>query len=336
MAKVSINLLGWRSDLGAVTKAMDCVLAQSYDDFILCYSENDSVTQSILPEIRAKYGQNPKVRIVDNVQNLGYAGGHNKFFNEADTELVMVLNPDAEIQPDFLKNIVPVFENSRVAMVTGKMLKPDLDKNGNRILDGTGIVVYHSRRGRERGQTEVDRGQYDDQPNIFGVSGTAAVYRKSALDAVQINDEYFDTDFFAYWEDLDLSWRLRLAGYIAKFEPKAIVYHQRVAGNFKGGYKNLIGFTRHHSKLSLNVRRWNWRNHLFCIIKNDFDWGPLRDFPDIFLRELAMAFYITIFEPRTWGVLPTFFKLLPKMLKKRKIIQSKRKVDSEEAEHWFI
>lgn len=335
MNKISINLLGYRSDLDVISKAIDSVLAQSFQDFVLYYSENDSLTKSILPDIREKYANNPKVRIVDNKENLGYAGGHNKFFSEADTELVMVLNPDAILEKDFLLNIIPLFENKKVAMATGKMLKPEPDANGNRILDGTGIVVYRTRRGKERGQTEIDRGQYDNDPYVFGVSGTAAVYRRSALEEVKIGSEYFDHDFFAYWEDLDLSWRLKLAGYIAKYEPKAIVYHQRVAGSYKYGYKNPIGFAMHHAKLSGNVRRWNWRNHLFCIIKNDFGWAFVRDFPAIFFRELAMAVYITLVEPKTWGILPSFFELLPKMLRKRKVIQSRRKVTQHEAEHWF-
>lgn len=335
--KISINLLGWRANFEMIDQAMESVLAQTYPDFLLYYTENDSSYQSIIPQIRAKYGDNPKVRIVENRENLGYAGGHNKFFDSAETELVMVLNPDARLELNFLEQIIPTFENLKVAAATGKMIKPEKDQQGNNILDGTGIIVYKSRRGKERGQMEIDRGQYDDQPDVFGVSGTAAVYRRSALEEIKLPDgDYFDHDFFAYWEDLDLSWRLRLAGYTVKYVPSAIVFHSRVAGSYAKGYKDLPGFIRHHSKFSLNVRRWNWRNHLFCIIKNDFGPALYKNLPRIIVREMAMAGYITLFEPRTWSVLPVFFQLLPKMRAKRKIIQSKRKVKSAEMEKLFL
>ncbi len=334
--KIAINLLGWHSDFDTICLAIDSVLKQSRQDFILYYSENDSKEKTILPEIRDKYRANPKVKTIDNLENLGYAGGHNKFFAEAETELVMVLNPDAELDQDFLEKIIPVFDNPQVGMATGKMVKPMPNAKGQKILDGTGIIVFKNRRGRERGQMEVDNGQYDRDGEVFGVSGTASVYRRSALERVKIDADYFDHDFFAYWEDLDLSWRLRLVGYIAWYKYDAVIFHQRVAGSHPGGYKDLKGFVKHHRQLSLNVRRWNWRNHLFCIIKNDFGYPLRRDFIRILGREVLMAGYITIFEPKTWGILPNFFNLLPKILTKRRIIQRRRLVNSDQAAKWFI
>lgn len=334
MPKVSINILGWNHSLEDISKCLEAVLAQSFSDFEVIYSENGS-KESIIPELRSKYGNDAKFRIVDNGSNLGYAGGHNKFFAESQSELVMVMNPDALLEKDFLMHATVPFSDPKVAMVTGKMLKPQPNEEGQWILDGTGIVVSKSRRGRERGQMEVDMGQYDNSFDVFGVSGTAAIYRKSALDKVRLNGEYFDHDFFAYWEDFDLSWRLRLAGFVARYAPKAIVYHARVAGTSKGGYKHIFRFISHHAKLSLNVRKWNWRNHLFCIIKNDFGAAFWKGFPYIFIRELLMLVYITIFETRTLGIVPSFFRLLPTMLEKRAIIQKQRVVTSSEAENWF-
>jgi hypothetical protein len=75
---------------------------------------------------------------------------------------------------------------------------------------------------------------------------------------------------------------------------------------------------------------------LFAIIKNDFGSTFWRDCPMILGRELSMLGYIIIFEPRTLGALPTFFKLLPRMLRKRKIIQANRAVGSKEVGTWFL
>jgi len=185
----------------------------------------------------------PKIRVVENKSNLGYAGGHNLFFREASAEFLMVMNPDAILEKDFLSEAIQAFDDSKVSSVTGKMLKP-----GSNILDGTGITLSRSRRARERGQYEEDRGQYDDMIDIFGASGTAAIYRKSALEKVKVprNEgntfEYFDEDFFAYFEDMDLAWRLNLAGYKARFAPKAMVNHARKAGSSPGGFLKVFSF----------------------------------------------------------------------------------------------
>ncbi len=337
MPKISINLLRWNTEWKDIKEVIDSVLAQQYSDYELVYSENADIgNPTLIENIKNTYPNNSKIRIVNNNGNLGYAGGQNKFFSETDSELLMVLNPDAILAPTFLSEITAVFDDPGVGMATGKMVKPEKNENGESLLDGTGIVIFKSRRARERGQLEVDKGQYDNYPDVFGVSGTAAVYRKSALEEVRLNGEYFDSDFFAYWEDLDLSWRLRLAGYQTKYTAKAIVYHTRAAGVSPGGYKKLSSFVKHHAKLSVNIRRWNWRNHLFAIIKNDFGWNFWKSSPQIFLREIAMLGYIVIFEPKTLAAVPVFFRLLPKMLSKRKIIQSHRKVSSKEMEKWFI
>ncbi|MDB4940084.1 MAG: hypothetical protein JWO40_509 [Candidatus Doudnabacteria bacterium] len=336
--KISINLLRWNTGWDDIKKVIDAVLAQDFKDYELVYSENADVDKpKLIEQIKENYPQNPKIRIVDNAGNLGFAGGQNKFFQTTDTELLMLINPDAYLASNFLTEIVKAFEDPKVGFATGKMLKPELNEKGQRIIDGTGIIIYKSRRARERGQLEVDYGQYDNQKDVFGVSGSAVVYRKSALEAVKIlKNEYFDPDFFAYWEDLDLSWRLRLQGYQAKYVPSAVVYHTRAVGVSAGGYKKVRAFVKHHAKFSLNVRRWNWRNHLFTIIKNDFGWNFWKSSPRILFRELAMFGYILVFEPRTLSAVPDFVRLLPKMLQKRKIIQSQRTVTSKQMEGWFI
>jgi GT2 family glycosyltransferase len=327
-------------------------LAQDHLNFTVTLSENGS-KDSIEAALKEHFGANPKFRFVDNRANLGFAGAHNKFFAESSAEFVMPLNPDAIMQPGFLAELVKVFENPKIAGATGKMLKPEAMENGARLLDGTGIIVSRSRRARERGQLQEDIGQFDADTNIFGVSGTAPLYRRSALEKVKIvldgeaskgptsaeyskYPEYFDNDFFMYWEDLDLSWRLRLAGFSCAYAPKALIFHERVGGQSKYGYRRPLEFARHHRNFSTRILRYNWRNHLFAIIKNDFGRTFWRDCPIILGRELSMLGYIIIFEPRTLGALPTFFKLLPRMLRKRKIIQANRAVGSKEVDTWFL
>ncbi len=321
MSKIVVNLLGWNHKY-LLKKCIDSVLAQSYKDFELVYMDNASSDGS------AEFVKNnyPSIRIIANNSNLGYAGGHNKFFSEIDREFLMVLNPDVQMFPDYLKEAIKGFEDEKVSAVMGKLLRPS-----SRVVDSTGIIINLARRGRDRGQWEEDKGQYDNQIKIFGVNGAASIFRKSALERIKMPKlsarnsvpgtqyEYFDEDFFAYWEDLDLSWRLNLAGYECRFVPSAVAYHERNAGQSKGGYKKVFSFFKHHRKLPAGVKKWNWKNHLFCIIKNDFK--LYKSLPFILLREFAMFIYILVFEAATFSALPEFFKQLPKILKKRKYIK---------------
>lgn len=327
-------MLGYNQEHGLIARCMDAVLAQTFDDFSLTFSDNGS-SNNLVEFVRERYGNHPKVQVIDNGSNLGYAPGHNKFFIEADSEFVMPINPDAILEPEFLEIILPAFEDPRVAAATGKMLRPQ-SNSGDLVLDGTGIIIFKSRRGRERGQLEPDLGQYDHSPDVFGVSGSAPVYRKSALLDASVNGEIFDTDFFMYWEDLDLSWRLRLLGYKCVFVAGAKVEHERAAGRNKGGYRDVAGFIKHHKQFPEKIKRWNWRNHLFTIIKNDFGRPFLIGLPYILIREIAMFGFILVFETRTLGVLPEFIRLLPRIWRKRKIIQSRKRVSASEAAKWFI
>lgn len=337
--KISINILGFNHrDL--LEAAINSVLAQSFKDFELRYTDNASADGSAA-WVKKTF---PLLNVAANLKNLGYAGGHNQFFAESRSEFLMVLNPDVVLDKEFLAKAITAFDDLRVGAVSGKLLRPSvapaLPKRGmGGVIDSCGIIINRSRRGRDRGQWEEDSGQYDEAHDIFGVSGAAAVFRRKVLEAVKIPNstgyEYFDHDFFAYWEDLDLSWRIKLAGYTCRFVPEAIAYHKRSAGKSRGGYLKLLDFIKHHRNLSPQVKRWNWRNHLFCIIKNDFGWPLWRDFIFIAGRELAMLLFILIFETRTLAEVPDFFRLLPKMLAKRRYMLSRKTVSAVVAGTWF-
>jgi GT2 family glycosyltransferase len=335
MPKIAINIVRYQQPLTLLRRCIEAVLKQDMDDFTVTLSENGS-TDSIKDQILALFGENPKFFYVDNESNLGFAGAHNLFISRTAAEFVLPLNPDTIMMPGYLRSLAGAFHDDRVAAATGKMLRGAPNSVAPQVLDGTGMVVSKSRRGRERGQLEIDSEQFNRVSEVFGVSATAALYRKSALERVRIAEtEFFDADFFAYWEDLDLSWRLRLVGYSCVYVPDAVIYHARAVGQSKGGYRHPLKFIRHHRQFPARILRWNWRNQLFCIIKNDFGWCLWRDLPFIMTRQLFMLGYISLFEVRTLGVVPEFMRLLPKMLRKRKLIQQKRVASSVAIGKWF-
>lgn len=337
MATLSINLLRWSTPWDDIERCIAAVLNSGFAEFTLTYTENPHASApSLIEEVQQHFGHDARLHLVRNRSNLGYAGAHNRFFAESRSDLLMVLNPDAILDRAFLGNILHPFADPALGAATGKMLKPHGSPSGENILDGTGIEIFRTRRARERGQLEPDRGQYDHLRKVFGVSGTAAVYRRSALEAVKLGDaEYFDTDFFAYWEDFDLSWRLRLRGYECAYVPDAIVEHGRAIGVSPGGLRNFSTFVQHHRSFPLLVRQWSWRNHLFAIVKNDFGSNFYRALPGILLRELGMFLFLLCFMPDTLLSMPRLIGLLPRMLRKRAVIHSTRSRDAAKLYTYF-
>lgn len=282
----------------------------------------------------------PQVEVIDPGYNIGFAKGHNLVFekyanlsltlpklgegnhNEKSTEFFQLVNPDMIMEPNYIEEMLKAFEDEKVGAATGKLLRFDFDKNQKtNIIDTTGVVISKSGRARDRGQHEVDNGQFDNLTSVQAVSAAGAMYRRSALQAtsykLQASKEFFDEDFHSYWEDVDLTWRMSNAGFKCVFIPSAVGYHARGAGSSAGGYKDIVGFIKHHRALSPRVRQLNYQNHIFMYIKNS-KWF----YPQFFVRELFMFLYILFFEIGTLKILPKMLKLLSKMFAKRREINT--------------
>jgi GT2 family glycosyltransferase len=289
----------------------DAIFAQTVkpSEVIAVICGNDDGSKEFIQE------NYPQVKILDPGNNIGFAGGNNLGIRESKGELLQLVNPDLILEPNYLEEISKVFENQKVAAATGKLVRYNFDsKEKTNVIDSTGIVINSSGRARDRGQNQIDSGQFDKDVNVFGVSGAGPMFRKSALEDIKFEDEYFDEDFFAYWEDVDLSWRLQNKKYVVKYVPQATAYHGRVAGQSKGGYLHLFKFIQHHKKLNKQVLKWNYKNHILMYIKN----AKLIWHPAFIIREIAMLGYIIIFETGTLKVIPELIRQIPRILKKRK------------------
>jgi GT2 family glycosyltransferase len=194
--------------------------------------------------------------------------------------------------------------------------------------------MYKNRRAAERGAGEIDESQYDKPDEVFGVSGAAALYRLSALRECAINNEYFDTIFFAYKEDVDLAWRLRLYGWTARYCSTAIGYHVRhVAAPAQRTVKAL---KQNRKDVSKKIRALSLRNQHLMLMKNDSFGLAFRHAPRIIIRELGLLAYTLLFEPYQWKTWLEIFKLMPKMLVARSVIVAHKKVSSKELRKWFV
>lgn len=191
---------------------LDSLYSQTRKDYEIILIDNCSTDRSI-EIITLDY---PDITLIRNKANLGFAAGTNQGIRVARGEYILTLNNDTRVEPSFLEEIVSPMDNDpRVGICASKMLLPD-----GRI-NSTGLCISRSGAAWNRGMFERDSGQYAQQEEVFGASAGAALYRKTMLDEIGL----FDEDFFMYMEDVDLSFRARLAGWKCLYVPTAVVYH---------------------------------------------------------------------------------------------------------------
>ena len=309
-----------------IEPVFSAIFNQTFKDFnvVAVISGNEDGGKELLMQ---KF---PQVEVIDPGYNIGFAAGHNLVFEKYKSEFFQLVNPDLILEKDYIEEMLKAFDDLKAGAATGKLLQWDTrgtlqgHPTGAPCIDTTGVTIAKSGRARDRGQHEVDRGQYDGLVNVQAVSGAGPMFRRAALESVRtppLNKgrlggvEYFDEDFHSYWEDVDLSWRMANAGWKNIFVPSAIGYHGRGAGSSKGGYANVIGFIKHHKQLSPRIKQLNYKNHILMYIKN----SPYL-YPQFFIREFFMLGYILLFEISTLTVLPEMLRLLPKVWRKRKTV----------------
>tara|TARA_Y100000310_G_C20616478_1_gene780907 strand:+ start:118 stop:1074 length:957 start_codon:yes stop_codon:yes gene_type:complete len=317
-------------------------MRQNFRDFQVLVIDNGS-DDGTVEFIRAQY---PTVAILQNFKNLGFAKANDKGIKLAKSEYVLVMNPDVILSDDFLQNMINFADqHPEAGSFGGKTFKlfsaaiDQADQSGLReaiksdVIDSTGLQIYKSRRVVNRGEGKKDKGQYDRLEEVFGVSASCALYRKSVLDEVLIKDEYFDNNFFAYKEDIDLAWRMRLYGWQCWYVPEAVCYHhRRLSAYEETSLKKRMASREAVSKM---LRSLSFRNHHLMLVKNDQWINTLLALPWFLFWELRIILFALIFEPFQYKSITQFFKYLPATLLKRRVIMAHKKVAPREIRKWF-
>src|SRR3989338_5745294 len=289
-----------------------------------------------------------KFNLIESKLNLGMWPGHEELLKQSSGKYVVVLSVDVILDKDFISNIVRTMDkDEKIGALQAKIYSYDIDNVGEgelskEIIDTCGFKIFKSRRIINIGHGEKDNGQFNEEKEIFAVEGAVPVFRKEAFEDCRIarpstvsgsSNEIADHDIFWYGEDLDVAWRMRVFGWKQIFVPDVIAWHDRQTT--KNLRKTFGDFLRTRRGLPLRKRRLEWRNVRFTIIKNDYTINILRDLPFILKREIMMLGYIIIFEPKVLVEVPTFFRLLPKILRKRREIMKRKVASPKEMRKWF-
>lgn len=228
--RTAIIVLNWNG----IEDTLDCLeslLRQSYKDFHIVIVDNGSTDNSKLKLIEFQ-NEHPKVvDVIYNPYNFGFAGGVNTGIEWAlneDYEYIALLNNDAVADKKWLKNLIGAVSSDEVCIATGLLLHED-----GKTIDTTGEqyscwgLAFPRNRG-DRVNKAAKKGL------VFGASGGASLYKATLFKDIGL----FDEDFFAYYEDADISFRAQLAGWKVAYTSDAIAFHKQGATS-----KKIPGFT---------------------------------------------------------------------------------------------
>ena len=231
--KVAIVIPQWNT-VDIISFCVDAALKQSVECRVIVV-ENGS-TDGSAEFLRNKYGN--RIELIDNAVNLGFAGGVNtgiRWAMKNGYDYVALLNSDAKATVNWLEELLKEAGHN-VGMVTSKILRSD-----KQHIDTTGDQFTAWGISTPRGRDELDKGQYDSAGPVFAACGGATLYLLRMFNDIGL----FDEDFFAYYEDTDISFRARNYGWDITYNPKAVVYHEvgttssKVSGfSIKMGIKN--------------------------------------------------------------------------------------------------
>lgn len=302
--KISIVIPNWNGKeyLRACLRSLE---KQTRKDFVVIVVENGSRDGSAAMVAK----EFPKVELIQNAENLGFAGGVNCGIRVAKTEYVVLLNNDTLVDKAWLHNLVGALERDHnYDFATSKMVF-EHDRN---IINSAGDGVTTYGFAVPLGLMKKDSKAFSRSKPVFSACGGAAVYRTRLFTEIGL----FDEKFFAYLEDVDISFRAQLAGHRCLYVADAVVYHHGSATT-----KQLSGLGE----------LWTTRNSGALFLKN-FPAQLLRKYFGKFLFAQFARLFMDWHPKRMWWTLRGQFGLLvmlPHIWRERKRIQAMRTVDIE-------
>ena len=339
--KVSVQIVT-RNSLRYIGNCLESLEQQTLGDFSLIVIDNGS-TDKTATFVRNHF---PTVTVLENFKNLGFSRAHNQGIAFSQAEYVLVLNPDIVLTETFLEKLV-AFADTQPAggSFGGKLLRlrseavntDDGDSLRDvlrtNMIDSAGLRITRGRKVFDRGSGQQDRGQYERSEEVFGISGACALYRRSALDEIKVNGEYFDVDFFAYKEDADVAWRLRLYGFTNWYVPSAVGYHHRAFAAAQR--RGITAMRANRRRVPPALRAASLKNHQLMLLKNEQPLNVLLALPWLLARQTALWGYALLTEPFQWRMLGGLLRQLPSALRKRGVIRAHTKVKPRDLRKWF-
>ncbi|WP_321418524.1 glycosyltransferase family 2 protein [uncultured Methanomethylovorans sp.] len=263
---VSIILLTYNSALD-LPECVPSLLSQTYGNFEIIIVDNAS-SDGTVEFIHKNY---PQLKLIEAGKNLGYPSGNNLGFEYARGNYVVVVNPDTVADSQWLTELIkPLDEDSSITATTSKIkIYYDTDK-----INACGDISHYTGLTFCKG-LHAPSDSFSQSEEIGAVAGGSFAIRREMLDYIK----GFDSDFFLYMEDTDLSWRVRFAGGKLVYVPTSIIYH----------------------KFKLSIAAWKHfyleRNRYMMLLKNLETKTLLLLLPGLVLTEIVTMGHATLNGP---------------------------------------
>jgi GT2 family glycosyltransferase len=307
---VSVIIINWNGEQ-FLERCLTALLAQTVKPSEIILLDNASSDASV--KIARRFAS---VRLIALDQNTGFARGNNLAIKTAsrDSEWIALLNPDAFAEPDWLETLLAAAKSNPEFDVFASKL---VNASKPTLLDGAGDAYHLSGLVWRLGHGSSMPTSVEHTCEVFSPCAAAALYRHRALLEVGI----FDEDYFCYMEDVDLGFRLRLAGYRCLYEPASMVHH--VGSGTTGGQHS--DFCVYHGH----------RNLVWAFIKNmpGILFWPLLPM-HLLLNLVSIVYFLRKGQGRViLSAKKDAFKGIPKMWRKRKEIQARRSASINDIWH---
>ncbi len=245
-AIVIVNWNGYRY----LKDCFDSLRSQTYKNFRIIFVDNGSSDNSV-EFVRKNY---PGTEIIELEKNTGFCFGYNtgmeKALEDENIKFVIVLNNDTKLDEKYIEELAGCAEKHADA---GSVQPKIVNFFEPEKIDCAGIYIARDGTARNRGYGR-DEKEYNQEMKIFGANGTASLFTREALLKTRYQKgEYFDNSHFAFYEDVDLAWRIKSAGFASYYCPHALVHHV---------HSGTAG------KASIMKAYYLHRNYFFTVIKN--------------------------------------------------------------------
>lgn len=332
MAQVTVVIPHYNG-IERIKECLDSLSLQTFHDFRIIIVDNKS-TDGSQTYLRTYY---PHIELLELEHNTGFAYAVNRGIEYAikmKSEFVFVLNNDTILKPSCLELlVVGIKKYPEASSVQPKILNAF---HKDRI-DSMGIVITHDMSALNKFQSAFDREMQKGDEEVFGVTGCAALYKISALKTICLPDgNYFDESYFAYYEDVDMSFRLRYQGYCSWCIPEAVLYHAHSATGVS--YSAFKSFHIHRNHLYNSVKNMPFPAILSMIGRIPFRYILLassvfrKKGPSHRLGQNVGTSGMVVLVLRSWR---DFFINFPQLIVKRRFIMKNRKVSLRDANGWF-
>lgn len=220
MSSCKIVLLNWNGE-AHLRRFLPSVVAATPTGVGIVVADNGSTDGSVALLQR----EFPEVELVLLDRNYGFAEGYNRALQQVEADYWVLLNSDVETPKGWLEPLLRCLDEEPDVAACAPKLRSTEQRDHFEYAGAAGGCIdylgYPFCRGRLLRTIEQDAGQYDDRRDVFWVSGAALCCRSKVFRSLG----GFDGDYFAHMEEIDLAWRMQLAGWRVQVVPESVVYH---------------------------------------------------------------------------------------------------------------